>query len=217
MKKNPQKRILLPVKLALIILFLGFFQVNANDSFQEKIVTGTVSDETGEPLPGANIQVEGTQIGTVTDLSGKYSIEVPATGSVLVFSYIGYLSERITVTDQTVIDVELTPDVVGLDEVVVVGYGTQKRSDITGTVASLPKERLEMVPNLNIAQAIQGAIPGVMIQTSTAGAAPTEAIMIRGRNSILASNDPLIVVDGIPIRRERSGILIPTMFSPLKY
>lgn len=216
MKKNPQKiipvaktgikKILLPIKFALIILFLGFFQVNANDSFQEKIVTGTVSDETGELLPGANIQVEGTQIGTVTDLSGKYSIKIPATGSVLVFSYIGYLSERITVTDQTVIDVELTPDLVGLDEVVVVGYGTQKRSDITGSVASLPKERLEMMPNLNIAQAIQGAIPGVMIQTTTAGASPNEVIMIRGRNSILASNDPLIVVDGIPYGGQISDI-----------
>lgn len=216
MKKNPQKIIpvaktgikamLMPLKLALIILFLGFFQVNANDLFQQRTVSGTVTDETGEPLPGANIQVEGTQVGTVTDLSGNYSIEVPGTGSTLVFSYIGYLSERIAVTDQTVIDVELTPEMVGLDEVVVVGYGTQKRSDITGTVASIPEERLQMVPNLNVAQAIQGAVPGVMIQTSTAGAAPTEAILIRGRNSILASNDPLIVVDGIPYGGELGDI-----------
>src|SRR5690606_11018650 len=88
-------------------------------------------------------------------------------------------------------------ETIGMDEIVVVGYGTQKKSDITGTVASMPKERLEMVPNLNIAQAIQGAVPGVMIQTTSAGAAPSEAIMVRGRNSIRASNDPLIVVDGI--------------------
>ncbi len=87
---------------------------------------------------------------------------------------------------------------IGLEEVLVIGYGSQKRSDITGTVASLPKERLEMVPNLNIAQAIQGSIPGVMIQTTSAGARSNEAIMIRGRNSILADNTPLIVVDGIP-------------------
>ena len=104
----------------------------------------------------------------------------------------------------------------GLEEVIVVGYGTQKKSDITGTVSSLPKERLEMTPNLNIAQAIQGSIPGVMIQTTSAGAAPAESIMIRGRNSILASNDPLIVVDGIPYGGHISDIN-PKMLNPLKY
>jgi TonB-linked SusC/RagA family outer membrane protein len=224
--KQGIKRILLTMKLALLIPFLCVLQIGANansqgnvhldvqnksageipKTIQQQIVTGTITDENGSPLPGANIQVEGTLIGTVTDMSGKYSIDVPGTGSTLVFSFVGYLSERITVRDQTVIDVKLTLDLIRLDEVVVVGYGTQKRSDITGTVASMPKERLDMLPNLNIAQAIQGSVPGVMIQTSSAGAAPTEAILIRGRNSILASNDPLIVVDGIPYGGELGDI-----------
>ena len=206
------------MKLTLIILFLSILQVSENvysqsnvsldvqnkstsevlNTIQQRIVTGTVTDETGNPLPGVNIQIEGTLTGTATDINGKYSIEIQSTGSILVFSFIGYLSERVTVTDQTVIDIKLSPDIIRLDEVVVVGYGTQKRSDITGTVASIPEERLQMVPNLNIAQAIQGAIPGVMVQTSSAGAAPAEVILIRGRNSIKASNDPLIVIDGIP-------------------
>ncbi|MBP1667087.1 MAG: TonB-dependent receptor, partial [Bacteroidetes bacterium] len=100
--------------------------------------------------------------------------------------------------NQTVINVKLIAETTGLDEVVVVGYGTQKKSDITGTVSSLPKERLEMAPNLNITQAIQGSIPGVLIHTATSGATPDQTILVRGKNSITASNDPLIVVDGIP-------------------
>ncbi len=214
------------MKLSLIILFLSILLVSENaysqgtvnldvqnkstseviNTIQQRIVTGTVTDEAGNYLPGVNIQIEGTLIGTVTDLNGRYSIEIQGTGSTLVFSFIGYLSERVTVTDQTVINIKLLPDIIKLDEVVVVGYGTQKRSDITGTVASIPEERLQMVPNLSIAQAIQGAIPGVMIQTSSAGASPAEVIMIRGRNSIKASNDPLIVIDGIPYGGELGDI-----------
>src|SRR5699024_4716853 len=105
--------------------------------------------------------------------------------------------QDIIVGDMSTINVVMSDDAIMIDEVVVVGYGTQKRSDITGTVASIPRERLENAPNINIAQAIQGSIPGVLIQTSSAGAAPDEVILIRGRNSILADNSPLIVVDGI--------------------
>ena len=165
---------------------------------QEIVVTGKVTNEDGNPLPGVNIIIKGTITGTITDADGNYRLEIEYPDAVLVFSFVGYHSQEITVGGQSTINVILAVDVLGLDEVVVVGYGTQKRSDITGTVASLPKDRLENLPNLNIVQAIQGAIPGVMIQTSSAGAVPDEAIMIRGRNSITASNNPLLVVDGIP-------------------
>jgi TonB-dependent SusC/RagA subfamily outer membrane receptor len=150
--------------------------------------------------------VKGTIEGTTTGPDGKYFLDITGRNVTLVFSFVGYASQEIPVQNQSTVNVTLVPDLLGLDEVVVVGYGTQKKSDITGTVASLPKERLEMAPNLNIAQAIQGSIPGVMIQTTSAGAAPTESIMIRGRNSILASNDPLIVVDGIPYGGSLSDI-----------
>jgi TonB-linked SusC/RagA family outer membrane protein len=116
----------------------------------------------------------------------------------LVFSSVGYLSQEITVGNRTSINVTLLIDVVALDEIVVVGYGTQRRSDITGSVASLPKDRLENVPNINAAQALQGAIPGVTIIQTSAGANPGSSLMIRGRNSIKATNDPLVIVDGIP-------------------
>ena len=180
------------------ILMLLFLFASTSLFAQRVTISGTVTDETKSPLPGATVQVKGTIEGTTTGPDGKYFLDITDRNVTLVFSFVGYASLEIPVLNQTTVNVTLVPDLLGLDEVVVVGYGTQKKSDITGTVASLPKERLEMAPNLNIAQAIQGSIPGVMIQTTSAGAAPTESIMIRGRNSILASNDPLIVVDGIP-------------------
>jgi TonB-linked SusC/RagA family outer membrane protein len=129
---------------------------------------------------------------------GKFTLQIPADAKTLMFSFVGMKKLEIEIGNKAEFAIVLSEETIGVDEVVVVGYGTQKKSDITGTVSSLPKERLGMIPNLNIAQAIQGSIPGVMIQTTSAGAAPSEAIMIRGRNSILASNTPLIVMDGIP-------------------
>jgi TonB-linked SusC/RagA family outer membrane protein len=167
-------------------------------NLQTRNVSGRVtSQEDGLGLPGVNVIEMGTSNGTVTDVQGDYSLGV-AEGATLVFSSVGYTTTEEVVGNRTVINVNMVTDITALDEIVVVGYGVQKRSDITGTVASLGQERLEMVPNLNIAQAIQGAIPGVMIQTTSAGAQPNQVIMVRGRNSIRASNNPLIVVDGVP-------------------
>lgn len=180
--------------LLMILLFLTSTSVFA----QKVTITGTVTDENGSPLPGATVRVKGIAQGTTTGADGKYSVDVSSTNVTLVFSFVGYTAKEIPVQNQTSINVSLAPDILGLQEVVVVGYGTQKKSDITGTVASLPKERLEMAPNLNITQAIQGSIPGVMVSTSTSGAQPSQTILVRGRNSITANNDPLIIVDGIP-------------------
>src|SRR5690606_29158014 len=130
-------------------------------------VTGKVTDETGEPLPGVTVSVPGTTIGTATDLDGAYSLTVPE-GYSLVFSFIGFESQTRALGGRIMLDVILKEDMASLDAVVVVGYGEQKRSDTTGSVASLPKERLEMVPNTNIVQAIQGALPGVMVQNTSA-------------------------------------------------
>lgn len=161
-------------------------------------IVGKVNDENGEPLPGVSILIKGTQQGTTTDGEGRFQIEVSNENAVLVFSFVGYVSQEVVVGSRSSLEITMQSDQKLLDELVVVGYGTQKKSDLTGTVASVGKERLENVPNLDIAQAIQGAVPGVMMQTSSAGAAPGQVLMIRGRNSIRASNDPLIVVDGIP-------------------
>ncbi|GEO03733.1 SusC/RagA family TonB-linked outer membrane protein [Adhaeribacter aerolatus] len=172
-------------------------------------VTGTITSKTtGEPLPGVTIVLKGTTNGTTTGLDGKFSLSVPSANAngTLVISFIGYLTKEVPVPASGNIAVALEDDSKTLGEVVVVGYGTQKKSDITGAVASISKDRLEMLPNVNVAQAIQGAVPGVMIQTGSAGAAPSQALMIRGRNSIKASNDPLIVVDGIPYSGQISDI-----------
>ncbi|MFZ0282379.1 MAG: SusC/RagA family TonB-linked outer membrane protein [Bacteroidales bacterium] len=169
-----------------------------NDPLQS-MITGRVTDAaTGQGMPGVSIVVKGTSFGVNTDLNGYYAVNSTAPEAILTFSFIGYVTQEIAVGGRTKIDVSLVVDLTALEEVVVVGYGTQKKSDITGSVASIPKERLENAPNQNIAQAIQGSIPGVMIQTTSAGANPDAVIMIRGRNSILADNSPLIVVDGIP-------------------
>lgn len=181
------------------ILENNLIVVTPGGELQQNLVTGKVTDaSSGEGLPGVSIVVKGTTTGVNTDINGNYSISVPDTDAILTYSFIGYVAQDVPVGGRIKIDVSMAVDVTTLDEVVVVGYGTQRKSDITGTVASIPKDRLENSSNQNIAQAIQGAIPGVMIQTSSAGAAPDEVIMIRGRNSILADNSPLIVVDGIP-------------------
>jgi len=179
-----------------ILLFLLLSGINC--LAQQKTVTGTVKDADGIVLPGVNIVLKGTNIGASTDEDGNYSIVITGENPVLVFSFIGMENQEIRVTGSSTINVTLRAGSITMDEVVVVGYGTQKKRDITGTVASLNEDRLEVVPNLTISQAIQGAIPGVMMNTSTAGSSPDEVIMIRGRNSITAGNSPLIVVDGVP-------------------
>jgi TonB-linked SusC/RagA family outer membrane protein len=165
---------------------------------QRREITGTVRDNRGQPLPGVAVVVKGTTIGAVTSNNGNFQLSIPADAQILEFSFVGMKRQEVSALERSIFEIVLEDETYGVDEVVVVGYGTQKRSDITGTVASLGKERLEMVPNLNIAQAIQGSIPGIMINQTNSGASPSESIMIRGRNSIRADNTPLIVVDGIP-------------------
>ncbi len=180
--------------------------IASNEVLQQSRITGTITDgSTGEPLIGVNVSVEGTQGGTVSDAAGRYSIEV-GPESILVFSYIGYLTEKIPVVSQAVIDVKLMPNIQELEEVVVVGYGTQKKSDITGSVVSVTNEQLTTRPVTNVFQAIQGKAAGVDITTSLR---PGEMgdIYIRGVRSLETDDDdderiankPLYVVDGIPL------------------
>ena len=166
---------------------------------EKKTISGKVTDSSGFPLPGVSVLVKGTTKGTVTDSNGNYSLKDLSSDAVLVFSFLGMRTQDIsTANSNGIINLSMAEEAIGLNEVIAVGYGTQKKVDITGTVTSLSKGRLEMVPNINIAQAIQGAMPGVMIETNTAGANPDQTILVRGRNSITANNDPLVIVDGIP-------------------
>lgn len=170
-------------------------------------ISGTVKDsESGEPLVGATVRVKGTQIGVITDANGQFSLLIPDDATLLVVSYIGFLTNEVSINNQSAFEIALQPGTQSLDEVVVIGYGSQKKSDYTGSVESVPEQRLQKVPNLNVAQAIQGSVPGVNITQNQAGAASEESIIIRGRNSILANNSPLIVVDRIPYYGELRDI-----------
>lgn len=160
-------------------------------------VTGTVTDETGGTLPGVNILVKGTTIGTSTDAAGKYSITVPDEGSVLLFSFIGYATKEVLVGNQTTISVSLATDIQSLSEVVVVGYGTQEKKDVTGSVASLNTKELKSLPVPSVSDAIQGRAAGVQVISS--GVPGSDAIFrIRG-TSTFNNSDPLLVIDGVPV------------------
>lgn len=177
---------------------LGIFVLMISFSYAQETVTGTVvATEDGTPIPGANIVVKGTSNGTSTDFDGNYSIDIASGNSVLVFSYLGFITQEIDAGDKAVIDVSLKQDVSALEEVVVIGYGTLKKSDITGSVSSVKSEELAAFPVLNAEQALQGRAAGVAVQSNNGGepGAPI-AVNIRGNTSIGASSAALVVVDG---------------------
>ncbi len=179
----------------------------AAPALAQSLVKGKVSDEAGNAMPGVNIIIKGTSTGTTTDADGVYSIQVDP-NEVLVFSFIGYATQEINVGGRTTIDLALQPSAEQLSEVVVVGYGTQKKSDITGAMVQLSEQSIREVPVANITQALQGRVAGVDIQTTSSRPGGNPVIRIRGSRSLgntldpnnpnPPNNDPLIVVDGIP-------------------
>lgn len=179
------------VFLVLLTCFAG------TDAFAQNNVKGKITNNTGEPVVGASVVVKGTTVGTNTGGDGSYSIAA-AKGAIIVVSSVGYTTREITVGDNNTIDVQLSSATGDLDQVIVVGYGTQRKEAITGSVASIGGEKMREVPSPNISQALQGRMAGVDIaQTSTRPGA-TMQIRIRGTRSLSADNNPLIVLDGIP-------------------
>ena len=165
--------------------------------FQDRVISGTIKDQLGDVLPGANVLVKGTTIGTTADGDGKFSLTLPSGGNVLVVSFIGYASQEIAVEGQSTLNIVLQPDPATLSEVVVVGYGTQKRSDLTGAISSVKAEDLNQLPMQRVDQALQGRAPGVMVLNPSGQPGGKTTIRIRGMNSITGSNQPLVVVDGL--------------------
>ena len=165
-------------------------------AFAQNKVSGTVKDANGEPVVGASVVVRGTTIGAVTDLDGNYSLSVPA-NSVLVASCIGYSDAEVNFTNQSVVNFVLNEDALFLDETVVIGYQTVKRRDLTGSVASVNSKQLSSAPVANVAQALQGKLPGVNIVSQDGRPDATVNIRVRGGGSISQSNDPLILIDGV--------------------
>lgn len=166
---------------------------------QTQQLTGTITDAiTGQPLPGVNVIIEGTSTGVSTDSNGKYTLPKPENGAVIAFSFIGYTTERLTYTGQLVLDVKLAPGDQEIEEVVVTGYGTQKKSDLTGSIASVSSKEIEKSSPLNIQAALQGRIPGLMIISSDGSPGNEATIRVRGIGTV-NNNDPIYVVDGMLI------------------
>ncbi|WP_162417506.1 SusC/RagA family TonB-linked outer membrane protein [Cyclobacterium roseum] len=158
-------------------------------------ISGTVTDENGDPLPGATVQEKGTTNVTVTDVDGNFSLTVQDNAS-LIISFVGFVSYEVEVTNESELEVSLVPDVTSLEEMVVVGYGTQKRSDVTGSVARMNTEKTQDLLNTNILQSLKGSVAGMTIATpDRPGEEPS--FRVRGTNSITAGNQPLIVLDGV--------------------
>jgi TonB-linked SusC/RagA family outer membrane protein len=212
------KNFLLVMKLSTLLIFLTSLQTLANvysgevkinlnipngtlplALWQGEKVMGTVTDAaTGEQLPGVNILIEGTNTGVISDGNGKYSIEIPSPNSVLIFSYVGYKTERIEVTGRSSIDVALITDIKGLEEVVVIGYGTQSKRDISGSITNVTEKNFNVGINNNALDLIQGRVAGLSISTVSGDVTSQSNVFLRGISSLSGEVSPFYVIDGIP-------------------
>ena len=184
-------------RLSMLVVFSMFCLM----SFAQSTVSGTVKDGNGDPIIGASVLIKGTSTGTVTDIEGHFTIQKANPNDVLVISSIGFTSKDVKVGNQTKFDIKLTEDMANLEEVVVIGYGTMKRKDLTGSVASVTGEALQKNPVSTIAEALQGQLPGVNVTSQDGRPGASMSIRVRGGGSITQSNDPLYIVDGMPVSR----------------
>lgn len=189
---NRNKQSLSVIGRNLLYLLAFFFSIVA---IAQKTVTGIVSDSNG-PLPGVNILVKNTTNGTQTDFNGNYTIDNVSKENVLIFSFVGYQTQEIQVINNTIINVILQEDTQSLDEVVVIGYGTSRKSDLTGALASVSAKDFEKQPLNDVSQALQGRAAGVQVTQTSGAPGGNFRIRIRGANSITGGNNPLYVVDG---------------------
>lgn len=181
---------------------------------QQRTISGRVLGENEEPLPGVSVVIKGTAIGTITNADGIYSLSVENDNAFLLFSFIGYASKEVAIGNQTVIDVVLKELATNLDEVVVVGYGTQRKVDLTGSVSSMDAEDIKQVQVLSVDQALQGRVAGVDVTQTSGQPGASNRIRIRGGNSISAGNEPLFVIDGFPIYNDNSATSTGASRSP---
>ncbi|NJN24789.1 MAG: TonB-dependent receptor [Cyclobacteriaceae bacterium] len=170
-----------------------------------KVSGRVLSSDDQEGLPGVNVLVKGTLLGTVTDVNGNYSIDVPGSESILVFSSVGYIKEEVTVGNSTVVDITLMPDITALEEIVVIGYGEVRKSDLTGSVASVDIEDMNKMTKTSLDQSLQGMAAGVLVTQNSAQPGGGTSIRIRGTTSLTGGNEPLYVIDGIPIEVASNG------------
>ncbi|MDY3070408.1 MAG: SusC/RagA family TonB-linked outer membrane protein [Parabacteroides sp.] len=188
-----------------ISLFSILCLITLSSFAQKKMITGMVKDQSGEVLIGVNVSEKGTKNGTITDMNGQYSIEVENGQSVLLFSYIGYLSQQISVSDRNEIIITMEEDTEELEEVVVIGYGTAKKKDLTGAISSIKTEQLAAESPNSIQDLMRANSPGLNIGLST-GAMDESSLQVRGKNTLKAGSAPLLVLDGVIYEGELSDI-----------
>lgn len=211
MKKRSRRKDL-AVRSWTFLLLLGLLcnlSLKANDEVNSRLrqsaITGIVTDsDSKEALPGVAVTVKGTTRGVVTDLDGAYTIEAQS-GETLVFSFIGYITEEVAVGNQSEISVLLSPDAIDLSEIVVIGYGTTKKEDITGAISTVSEEQIKSMPIASVDQALQGKAAGVIVQSTSGSPAGGVSVLVRGASSINASSQPLYIIDGIIINNSSTG------------
>jgi len=185
------------MKRRVLFLFFGFCLSIA--TFAQVQVKGNVSDSQGEPVPGVTVLVKGTQQGVITDMDGNYNITVPGSESVLVFSFVGMDTQEVVVGNRTTIVVVLTETATDLDEIVVVGYGTMRKSDVSGAVASVSAKSLQNIVTSDAAAALQGKASGVQVLTNSGAPGQGATIRVRGYSSNSDKIGPLLIVDGLQV------------------
>ena len=190
------KNLLLRTYHAMPLLLMSWL-LCAGAMAQDRRITGRVRDETGSGLPGVSVVLKGSQQGTTTDAEGQYSVPVSGSNPTLVYSYVGYLSQEVAVGNRTNIDLSLKADDKTLDEIVVIGYGTARKSDLTGAVASVKQSELQERPAPSLNQALQGRMAGVQVNNNSGRPGGRTTVRVRGFSSINSSNNPLYVVDGV--------------------
>ena len=166
---------------------------------QERVVSGTVFDENQEGLPGVNIVLKGTTIGTISDYNGVYRLNLPEEGGVLLISAIGYSTKEIPIGSRSIIDHIMEVNIEELEELIVIGYGTRAKRDLTGSVATISQKDLSATPVISADLALQGRTAGVSVTQNSGAPGAATSIKIRGTSSISAGNEPLYVIDGVPI------------------
>ncbi|QFZ54892.1 TonB-dependent receptor [Oceanihabitans sp. IOP_32] len=173
---------------------------------QEKTISGVISDESGMPLPGTTVLVKGTTTGTSSDFDGNYTIKANQ-GATLVFSFVGYTTQEVMVGASNNINVTMLEDTAALEEVVVMGYATKKRADVTGSTVQIDQEALQQTPVASVDQVLQGKVAGLSLTGDSGTPGSTSDIRIRGISSITAGNEPLYVIDGVPMTNPNLGVL----------
>ncbi len=198
MMKNQLKKVIRSVPKGWVTMVIGFLLLSRLAIAQERSITGRVTSNE-EGLPGVTVRVIGTNTGAVTDVDGSYSIRVSDDNATLAFSYIGFITQEVNVGSRTIIDVVLGEDLKTLEEVIVVGYGQQKKSDLTGAISSLAGDDLNITTAANFDQAMQGRLAGVQVTQNSGRPGAVSSIRIRGTTSLTQSSEPLYVVDGVQI------------------